>query len=287
MNRKWAIALSDPHAGSEDGLMNPDVKLTKFNQDGEPVSFTPALTPNQETLWYDVFAPAMEQIAEITAGDDVAVILNGDPTQGGVFFEALVSSSQSIQVQIAISNLAPLLALPNVKALRMSASTQVHVYGESSADTSIAGFLRERYPNVDIRFVNHGVLNIDGVRIDYAHKGPSVGGRSWLRGDDARRYLKDQIMTHVLAKKQPPDLFLRAHYHEYIEERVRVGEYISHIIITPPLTMMGNYAKDRTRNKFMAQVGLVLTEIRDGALVWPPQEFIKTYDNRTKEAVLD
>ena len=289
-NKKtWLIVLSDTHGGHKKGLLNPDVKLMVIDADGTERTYTPNLLPDQEKLWYEVYLPALESIKELTGDNDKVVLHNGDPTWGDKYIDQIMELSQDNQVVIASENFAPLLELPGVKVFRLASSTPSHVFYESSADRSIARNLQFKYPQVDVKLVDHGLANVSGINVDYAHHGPYPGSRIWLKGNEVRYYLRDLMMRHLISGKNPPDLIIRSDFHEYVEESLTIRAngniYRSHIIITPPLMMMNDYARVRTRSADTISVGLVAIEIRDGRLIWPPYDFMKSYDMRTKETL--
>jgi len=78
------------------------------------------------------------------------------------------------------------------------------------------------FKNKDIKMCQHGLLDIDGVTIDYAHHGPFPGSRSWLKGNIARYYLRDLMMREIMNGNSPPKLVVRAHYHTPVEEYLKI-----------------------------------------------------------------
>ena len=288
-NSTWMLVLSDSHGGHKKGLLHPEVEQEDWGPDGTTTRYIQALTAEQESLWHEVYVPGIEQFKELAGDAPKVAIHNGDPTWGDKHKGALVAMSQANQVAIAAKNFSLFLEMSGLQVFRLTASTESHVYGENSADLLIARDLSQKFPAVDTKLVLHGLANIQGRTVDYSHHGPYPGSRVWLRGNEVRYYLRDIMMRHLMAGKQPPDLVLRSHFHEYVEEtltiRVNGVSHRSRIIITPPLMFPTDYARMRTRSLDTATVGMVAIEFRDGEIQWPPHELTKSYDIRTKEAL--
>jgi hypothetical protein len=139
----------------------------------------------------------------------------------------------------------------------------------------------------DVRAMPHALLNINGFKIDYAHKGPYPGSRKWLEGNVARLYLIDYMMRELIEfDRDPADLLLRAHYHEPVEVRHAMrfqgGKKRSMLLITPSMKFPSDYAKTVTQNRFSATVGMNMIEVVNNRILEIHDRFT-TVDTRTWE----
>jgi hypothetical protein len=264
--------------------MPPDVVLYDEDEMGNPVPYTPRQTASQKYLW-GLYEDYIKRSVEIANGRPILLIHNGDLTQGNRHHEQLVTESISNQVLIAAANLAPWLKIPNVKAIRIVQGTQSHEFMESTAPTLVTKILSDAAPDVDIRQLNHGLLEVGGVSIDYAHHGPGPGGRSWLMGNEVRYYLRDLMMREVLRGAIPPRLVLRAHVHTYVKETVEVGGHEGTLIITSAYCMLGDYARQAVKSPHLIGNGHVVIEIGGGRLI-ATHKLVNTVDMRTKESLV-
>ena len=206
-DRRILVVTSDWHAGHKLGLMNPETVLYSQRIDGkgqgkiEQMDYT--LGEFQRYLWHDVWIPGIERVKELAAGCPIGVIVNGDITHGNKYPEQLVTTSVANQFLIAEGNVQPWLAMPNVNLLRFAIGTNSHIFGEATSPVIVSELLKPKYPKVNIGTVHHGLLDVMGVRVDYAHHGPSQGIREWTKGNQLRYYLKS-IMSGALKNGEKP-----------------------------------------------------------------------------------
>jgi hypothetical protein len=276
--------MSDSHGGHRLGLMPPDVTLYDEDEQGNPVPYTPRQTASQKYLW-GLYEDYIKRSVEIANGRPILLLHNGDLTQGNRHAEQLVTASISNQVLIAAANLAPWLKIPNVRAMRIVQGTQSHEFMESTAPTLVTKILSDAAPEIDIKQLNHGLLEVGGVSIDYAHHGPGPGGREWLRGNEARFYLRNIMMQEIGRGAKPPRLVLRGHVHTYTKETLEWAGYESTLIISPSFCLLGDYARQAMRSPHLIGNGLVVVEIRDGNLA-ATHKLVNTVDMRTKESLV-
>jgi hypothetical protein len=287
--RQILVVMTDTHSGHKLGLMSPDVLLMQVGKNGIIFYEPPELTEYQLYLWYDIYVPAINQIARLSKGDPIVGIHAGDPTQGLKYMEQLATTNLAEHIQIAVENMTPLLALPNVRAFRFVMGTDIHEFGEGSSSVLVAAALKLKYPGLDVGVCEHGLANVGGVTIDYAHHGPPAGNRSWLKGNIARYTLRDIMMTHLAELGQvPPDLVLRGHVHEYVHEmlmQIHMGkEYWSRLVVVPSMCGLGSYGRKATRSMYIIRNGLVAFVIEDGKIV-DVEPYIHTMDIRTHEVI--
>lgn len=280
--RRIVAALADLHSGHKLGLMDPETVLP--SDDGP---YTPSTTATQRYLW-GLYQEYIGQVVELAAGDDIVLFHNGDLMHGDRYPEQLVSTRKADFVLIAARNLRPWMRVPNVKALRILLGTAAHNFGEGSAEILVAEMLAGQCPKLDVRAYYHGLVGVGGVEFDVSHHGPYPGSRKWLEGNSLRYYLRSLMMDELLDGREPPRVVLRAHYHRYLRETVRVEvrdrTYENDIVLLPSFCGLGGYAHQRARSVHKQTHGLVAFEIVGGRLVdiYP---FKKTLDVRTKEVL--
>ena len=165
--------------------------------------------------------------------------------------------------------------------------TGSHTFREGSATALVTQALRERYPDVDVRRVRHGLATVAGVRVDYTHHGPSAGIREWTEGNQLRYYAKSAVIGDVLRGKRPPRLIFRGHFHEWMRETVRVAKrYTADIILLPSLCGMGEYGRQATGSKPRITNGMVAVEV-EGGRVLTVHPLVHELDLRTEECFDD
>ncbi len=278
MDRKIILAITDTHGGSSVGLCNPDTILKRPNGD-----INPALSESQKFLW-EVYEWGIRETFKLAGDDEVLVIHDGDITQGIVFNEESLTNAIADQIQIAFANFQPIMSRDNVKHLRIVTGTPVHEMGENSAPILLSEMMKLKYPDVDIRLVNHELINYGGIDIDVAHHGASRGYRVWLEGNQLRFYLRNIMFNEILAGNKPPELVLRGHYHTYRVEYLEMMDNKSWIILLPSLTLMDNYSRKVTRSEYRNEIGVVAIEIINNR-IHDIHPFIKRIDLRVKETL--
>jgi hypothetical protein len=275
------VALADTHAGHKLGLCNPQVRLPDEGPTGEQTWTTPALTAVQRWLW-ECYESDRQAVRELAHGDPITVIHNGDLTWGTKHPEGLVSTRHVDQYLIATANLLPWFLFPNVQAVRLIHGTESHEFGEGTAPLVVAEHLGGM--GRDVRAARHGLYNVDGILIDAAHHGPSLGARHWLTGNTARYAARSIMLDCITRGRTPPDVILRAHHHGLVWETVREGGYTCEAIALPSYCGMTHYAAQVTRSAYLLACGLVALVIEDGRLV-DVRPFAREVDLRTEETL--
>lgn len=284
--RTILLVESDTHAGHLLGLMNPEVELMKDNK-GVLSPYHPELTETQKWLW-GLRESNLTRASEIANGDPIYYFHNGDPTHGTAHPEQLDSTAMGDQILIAIENAKPILKLPNLCGVIYTVGTPVHNFGEASSDILITKHLSAFAPSLDIRLFYHGLVNLNGITIDFAHHGPGPGTRKWLEGNVASYYLRDHMIKELLAGKTPPMIYLRSHFHTYTHVvwnvTVKCQEFTSHLIITPPMCLPGDFARKVTQSVYSVSPGLIAIEIIDGRIM-QIHPLLESLDLRTIEVL--
>ena len=276
---------TDWHGNHKSGLMNPEVILYEKDEEGTPKPYHPEPTLAQKKLW-EYHTKDVAGIFDLADNCDVIFLYLGDPTHGTFRATNIVSSSLANQILIALSNFEPMLMHGNLKAVRLGVGTEVHEIGEGSSTILMADVIRRSFTELDIKPVYHGLYNIYGKRIDYAHHGPPPGNRTWLQGNVALYYLKDIMLRELEDGREPPDVVLRGHYHEYVPVpwivRKRGRDWFSQLVICPSYFMFDDWTYRIMRSKAEHSIGMVAFEIEDGKISLPIP-FVREIDQRTKE----
>jgi len=285
MKRIILAVASDKHGGHKLGLLNPETTLEDEDRKGNLVEWHPELEPFQQYLW-KLHQKHIDDTKHLAGKDPIIVIDNGDLTAGNKYPHEQVSTRISDQFDIAAWNLRPWLDLKNVKTVRITKGTGAHNFGEGSSEVITQRILKGWYSKKDIRTIFHGLADISGTLIDYSHHGPFTGSRNWLRGNEARYYLKSLIQDELDLGNRPPNLVLRGHYHSYVEEYVikvvNGKRYKVQLNVIPSYCGIDSYARQATRSSYILTHGMVCYEIIDGKIL-DTYPFMETIDIRTKE----
>jgi len=288
MKRVILAVASDEHGGHKLGLLNPETTLEDEDRNGNLIKWTPKLEPFQEYIW-ETLEDNVNDIKHLAGKDEIVVFKNGDLHAGNKYPHEQVSTRIADQFDIAAYNQRPWLDLPNVKIMRITKGTGAHSFGEGSAEIITQRILKERYPKKDIRTLYHGLAKIAGITVDYAHHGPTTGSRNWLKGNEVRYYMKSLMQDEIDLGNIPPDLILRGHFHEYIEEyyvKLFKGQrYKTEMCITPSYCGIDDYARQVTKNIYILHHGMVAYEIVDGKIL-DTYPFFNIIDIRTKEKLI-
>ena len=277
--------FGDTHAGSSLGLLSPDVEIQMETPDGSFQTTKPKLNSIQEFLWNDVYTTFVQEIFTFAGKDEVFPFHMGDVTQGIKYPEKLLSNNISNQIFIATKNLEIWLQYKNVRKMRLLSGTPSHSLGENSSDVLVENYLKAKYPKTDIRTQYYGLSTINGALVDVTHHGPGAGRRVWLRGNEFRYYIRSLITQELIRGIRPPDVIVRAHTHEPLEEWIIVENHRTCGIVTPPLCFPGDFARQITKGVYLVTVGMVALEIinTNDKITFFPWWYKKTLDIRSKE----
>lgn len=280
-------------SGHKLGLCNPGVVLHEEDEHGQlaPRQKPVNLTAWQQYLW-EVYLWCIAEVKDLAKDDPIFLVHNGDLTHGNVHAGTMVSDRLADQLLIAEANFWPWLDLPDLTGIRLTSGTPSHEFFLDSAPVLVAEMLTRhpRQPNVGV--VQHGLCEVAGIIMDYAHHGPGPGIRDWLRGNQLRYYMRSILAEHLRTGLQPPDLVVRSHFHEYVRETIYYhNQAVSTIdekrmdgILTPSFSGLTEHGRKVTRSTYLLGNGLVAAEIEDGQ-VRRIQPFIKNLDLRRKEAI--
>lgn len=287
--RVIVLFVADTHAGNKLGLMNPDVSLLEQDESGEFRPYTPQLGALQKRLW-KWYEKDIQAVTELAGGDEVIYIHQGDIVQGHKHPTLRVGNgTQSNQLLIAVANQAPILSLPNIRQARFIAGTAAHDGIGASEVVSVVQVLKAQYTSVQFKVLYHGILNVNGCRIDYAHHGPSPGSRTWLAGNSMLWYLRDLVLSSWTQRSEVhARVVTRAHQHTYRHvpycSTIAGVEYQFDAFLLPSWCGMGDYARQVTRSAMTQQFGMLALEIIDGKLT-SVHPMIHELDLRVEESL--
>lgn len=284
-NRYVLAFFADIHCGSKFALCPPGIELYEIDMEGQQRAWTPSLTPAQEELW-SLYQGNVEQVMDFADGDNVVVVVVGDVTQGNHFRGEMMVSDTANQVLVANGVISEWFRYPNVSHLRMATGTDVHEFGESSATRLLAEYLKAKYPKKDVSWSHHGLLDVAGVKIDYAHHGPSSGKRKWLEMNNANWYVRDIMVRELLDGRTPPNLVIRADKHTFgiggLTVVIGSRPVSTDLIVIPSYQALTAFARKVTQSAFKVHHGMVAAEVVDGEVV-RVKPFVKEYDLRQRE----
>lgn len=267
--RKIVAVITDTHGNSKAGLLNPETLWFAEDTNGNPVPFKPALNEVQQRL-YRIYQENIDKVFDLAGSDEVILLHLGDEVDGIKYPSMKVSSRLADQFTIAEYNFLPWFTHPNLKAMRLVIGTEAHNAGEGTSSIALCNSLQAKYPHVNVSTLYHGLLTVDGVDFDYAHHGAGPGIRSWLRGNAARFYLRDIMLTDIKNNRKPPDVVLRGHCHEanyeYLEENWQGKTVSSRLYIVPSYCAFTDHSVQVTASKSSLTNGTLALEIIDGKI---------------------
>jgi hypothetical protein len=293
-DRRIIVVASDWHCGHKLGLFNPETELYEDEVDGVESKIDHELSVFQEYLWYDIWLKVIDQVKRLADGDPIGLIVNGDITQGKKHPEQLVTTSIANQFLIADAALKPWAdKVPTLSLIRFAFGTASHIFEEGTSPVLVSRLFKRSYPKINTAVVRHGLLDVLGMKIDYAHHGPSQGIREWTKGNQLRYYLKSVMAGYFKNGQDPPDVVYRSHYH--YPHREIVSDFVagdnghprtveSRIYLTPSMCGMNDYAYRATRSNSKIYNGIMVLEIENGRIVDDHlDEFVWMLDLRTEE----
>lgn len=283
-NRFVVCQYGDTHGGNTLGLMNPDVKL----RDAQGHEYNPVLTEPQLYL-HELFSEHVNKAIEFADGDDLYVLHLGDVTHGNRHSPEEISTKIADQIHVGRANFWYWNKYKNLKAIRLVVGTPAHNFGEQTSEELVLEFIKGDMPKIDSKVLYHGLLDIHGILFDYAHRGPQSGKRNWLKGNEARYYLRSLMEDEIHMGNTPPHIITRGHYHSFVEEYLSISfkdtTYKSWLYTLPSYCFMGEFAVNVTSSQYLETHGMIITEVVDGQ-IGKTIILKQTMDLRTKEKIL-
>lgn len=277
--KRILLALSDMHAGHRLGLLSPETVLVREDDLGRILRWSPALGATQKWLW-ECYQSCISDAADLAGDAEIIVLHNGDATNGDNHGGCIPDVTRDDQRAIAVANLSSLVALRQVKKVRLITGTAVHV--PDCAEARIAAALDAN----DAKAAHHERVTIDGAAFDLAHHGPPPGARDWLHGNVALYYLKSAVYADRRIGKAPSRAYLRGHFHAYVpahfEEFWEGRRWEYDLTVIPSFCGLTDYARKVTRSRSYLEVGMVAYVIKAGRLV-RIEPFVHSLDLRMEE----
>jgi hypothetical protein len=286
-NRFLIALFSDTHGGHTLGLLNPNTVIKEYDQEGQEYNRKIELGSSQQFIW-DLYTSHVKELQKIADNDEIFLFHLGDLTQGNKYKDQLVYHNIYGQVQVAYHNMLPLVSLKNVKTFRLAFGTQSHIFQENTAPRMVWDKLCAKFPKKDIKAVPHGLIDIKGITLDYAHHGFFPGSRNWLKGNTAIYDVKSRMMDEIDNKKTPPRLIVRGHYHEKLEVPVikfsNGFKYETTGIMCPSYTLLSDHARQAAKSPPRVTNGMCAIEVINGRVHYI-HWLTKTTDVRVKETI--
>jgi hypothetical protein len=288
--RTWVYSFGDTHCGLQYGLVMPETVYHDEGPEGELIEKKPTFTETQKLL-LKIYDESRDGLKRLSRDDDVVVIHGGDLCHGLIHPEQLQTTRLSDQVIAGIDVLSSMLNIKNVRSMYLALGTDAHNGGEGSFELLAARALRDAYPDKTIKASSQWLLNVNGVRLDVAHHGPSGGIRYWTSGNALQWYIKSLVISDVMELgNEPVDAVLRYHFHTYTP--------VSHTyayckswrdtlgFIHPPMCGMNYYGIKATKSRPVTHIGALILCIEDGRIVRVVDDFVHVLDRRTEEIVI-
>lgn len=242
-----------------------------------------------------IYERGIRNVLDLAAGDPIIAIHNGDFTHGDEHKDSeLISTRNDDHVVIACADMGCLLAQEEVQEMILLSGTGVHELGQGTATELTAKILQGRYPDKRILHRGHARLQHGSLIFDVAHHGPSPGIRDWTSGDVLRYYTKPLMLSDLNHDSVPPDIVLRAHYHEYARGTVTIRRhgmiFETLALILPSYSFIGDYVRKIVRSPGWVTLGMIAVEVINGRVhhVYDQEpDFMETLDLRQEVDVLD
>ena len=130
-------------------------------------------------------------------------------------------------------------------------------------------------------FIRHDIV-VQGIHFNLKHHGSTLGYRPHTRGDSVRRFLRDMHTEALETGESTPDIFVRAHWHQFYRESVTVqGPSGSKDIVayyTPPMTFPDKRTENVIQRLERADIGALAIDVEDGR--FSHHEWFKQYSLR-------
>lgn len=250
------VPISDVHSGLMVGLMPPKV----IEYEGTQFERMIRQGKTQKWLWKK-WTKAHDQIFDGTA-DEVIVFLMGDAVHGLKDGAGIWTGSLKTQKDAFIES--HLIWTNKASASYCVRGTRWHVGDDGIVEDQIA----EELGCYKLKSFHKMEVSVQGVRFMLAHKGPKPGSRAWTRPNSMFHTLRDRYFSALRESREPADIYLWGHYHEYVSGFVEAeGPWGTKIIrgyVLPAWCTPNEYALSNVGNLELADVGCVYFDIEDG-----------------------
>lgn len=274
MARAVVLAItSDQHCGSTVALCPPRIAL----DDGGAYEASKA----QQWLWQSWEAFWKRAAALRAAHDaDLYTVFNGDMVDGNHHGTTqILSGNPNAQAAVVDACLKPVLAL-KPEQMFFVRGTDAHVGQSATAEERIASGLWkdkrpvQRDPARDTASWWHLTMDIQGVRLDFAHHG-RVGTRPWTKPNVTANLAAEIFYDHAANGLPHPHLAVRSHMHQWVDTH---DQHPTRVIQLAAWQLATSFVHRIAPGK-LADVGGILVTIKDGQLLEP--EKVKFTPDRT------
>lgn len=222
------LVISDLHANSTVAVCPPEFTLddgdTHHNGDG------------QRWLW--THWQALYQHAEAAAKqDDLVLVLNGDIAEGDEKHRSrqLITRNRATIIRLAAELIDPLAKL--AKATFVIRGTAAHAGKSGELEEAIANDLEAVGPHKGAHSWYQLPLELDGIRMDIAHK-CTGGGLPWTCKTAALRLAAQAVFEYAQRGERLPHLVIRSHIHRMHDS---YDAYPVRALIAPCWTLATEY----------------------------------------------
>jgi len=271
MSKRTLIAISaDKHSGSSLGLINGTFEL----QDGG--SYTPS--PLQKIIWKQ-YEECLDFIKLERKNSRLIWIENGDPCEG-IHHQStqLVSARVDEHEQIASDILDysfQKVGMTKGDLAYMTAGTDEHGGNGSQSENRLAEDFNYFIPQYSKESKKPNrytwdrlLLKINGVLLDIAHHGGSVGKRAWTSENGMRNLIKSFYLQSLEDKTELPRYWVRSHLHQYVYSGIYSGKHGSiEGFVTPSFQFKTGYAYKFAGHQ-LSDIGMLIIGIEEDGHCW-------------------
>lgn len=267
--RSIVLPISDTHCGLKVGLMPTKVV------DRDSVYYQ---TDAQQWLWKRWLQARRIIFKELEQADELVVFLMGDSIHGSGRADEVFSTRLKTQKDTYIDCLLPYTN--RATACYCVKGTEWHVgedgIVEDQAAQELGCYGLKAYDKLEVE--------VQGIKFMLQHKGPSPGIYRHTKGNVMRAMLRDAYFATLEQSREPADIYLWGHYHEYVPESLMTKDKELYGYILPAWCVANEYALTHVKNLELSDIGMIYFVIEDGR--WELKTFIKSFDNveRVKHA---
>lgn len=258
------VVVADVHGGSSIAICQPE---------GFQLDDGGWYLPSKAQRWiWNYYVKAIGEAKKLAKeeGAEVTLAVNGDMTDGLHHLHTnaqYTSALDSHHVRTASRVLVHAIEELRPVAVHMTRGTGAHVGKGASLEEGLARVLREKgYPMIEDPDTGQVTsyrrrYEVGGLLIDQTHHG-RMGQRNHTRNPYLIYYAQDIEFEARDDGDRPPDIAIRSHNHIYGESG-RPYKRITRLIATPCLQLATEHTH-RLAVERMADIGIVMTLIRDG-----------------------
>lgn len=252
------VCVGDTHCGSTVGLCPPEGMELDDGGMYEPNKAQHWLWENWESAWGEV-----KSVLRKNRGAKLHLILNGDLIDGDHHRTAQIASPLTgIHIRCILESLRVPLAL-KPKTVHVLRGTPAHVGRSGGAEESVARALKGELwpviedPDTGMKSSYWRTIKFNNTLIDVKHHG-RMGRRAHTKGPYIRWYAQDIFFNYMMDHKEPPDLAIRSHFHQFADSG-RIHKIKTRAVALPAWQLATEYVHRVAES--LADIGLVWFEI--------------------------